>query len=199
MTSPPPPELPVVTLREHEGGPTEIVLDARGQSPADVAFALGRMTSHLEGATCEHCGAVWFGRTPGPLCPVCNPSHPGYDETESQNPERHARWLGIWRSELLSTLQRLGSHPAPRKRRALRLVERELEEDDFAAEPPEGMNASGNLWAPPPNSRHGSQPTQTSQGVRYLHRTVDGRPHLTSELLCGEPACDYCAVRTSSL
>lgn len=91
-------------VRYHENGAAELVLAPLGTRAARVMdeFAAACVSSGLGECVCHECGRPWLTRSPGPLCPVCNPHHPGY---KPEGPTDRARWLTFWQRGLTGVLR----------------------------------------------------------------------------------------------
>lgn len=119
-------ELDIAKIRHHEDGSAELVLEPRESEsdfvrPRDALpesdvmgqFIAGCMRSGLGESVCIECGRPWLTRTPGLLCPVCNPSHVGYNP---DGPLDRARWMTFWRSQLTGVLRARAADHQHRRR-----------------------------------------------------------------------------------
>lgn len=64
-------------------------------------FLVGALRSGMDECVCHECGRPWLSRSGGTLCPVCNPSHVGYQPGGASD---KPRWLAFWREQLLQQL-----------------------------------------------------------------------------------------------
>lgn len=65
-------------------------------------FIAGAIRSGLGEQVCTECGRPWLTRTPGPLCPVCNPEHDGHEPGGATD---KARWVAFWRRCMTGVLR----------------------------------------------------------------------------------------------
>ena len=115
--------LEVETIREHEDGSQELVCGRAAaplkaflprpgappppkHAPVFERFVYAALANGLEDRICARCGQVWLTRRASSLCPVCDPTHPGYEADLGARIQHEARWFRQWRTDLLTVLQR---------------------------------------------------------------------------------------------
>lgn len=90
-------------IQLHENGSTVLAIEPPAPELMSKFWAAA-IANGLQECLCQRCGSEWLTRKPGPLCPVCNPEHVGYEPSPS--PEFYARQRRKWQGRLLELLTR---------------------------------------------------------------------------------------------